>query len=263
MNQIVEFLPSKTVVVLAVFAAIFILERLFPAASPVKTALGRAVEPLLRVVKNLGFGGINALASPLVVIPISAVAAQWSLDWRPPWLNSTAGPIVDLLLLDLWIYWWHRANHQIPLLWRFHEVHHLDQFLDVTSGVRFHLGEVLLSAVVRAAVILLLAIPLSTVVIFEMLLLTATLFHHSNLRLPAQLEHALSLVIVTPSIHWVHHHAVRRDTDSNYSSILSIWDLVFVSRSATQRTPTLKIGVEHEYDRPFWSLVLRPFRPRT
>src|SRR5262249_7199489 len=149
----------------------------------------------------------------------------------------------DLLLLDFLIYWWHRANHRVPFLWRFHEVHHLDRFLDVTSGVRFHFGEVILSALARAGVIALFAIPLSSVLSFEALLLVATGFHHSDLKLPPSLERALSWIVVTPSIHWVHHHRVRSDTDSNYSTILSLWDRLFASRSQTRRTPEMEIGV--------------------
>jgi sterol desaturase/sphingolipid hydroxylase (fatty acid hydroxylase superfamily) len=263
MEQMVQFLQGKTGTVLVCFAGIFVLERLFPAARPRwEAAVDRAVKPFVRLGKNLGLAGINAALSPLVVIPISAVAAQWSLDWRPPWLGGMSGLAFDLLLLDFWIYWWHRANHRVPVLWRFHEVHHLDQFLDVTSAIRFHLGEVMLSAVVRAALVFLVAIPLSSVLIFETTLVVATMFHHSNLKLPAGVERLLSYLIVTPSIHWVHHHALRSDTDSNYSTILSVWDRLFASRSATRRTLDLKIGVEREQDRPFLALILRPFKDR-
>jgi sterol desaturase/sphingolipid hydroxylase (fatty acid hydroxylase superfamily) len=263
MDSVVQFLEGKSSIVLAAFAVLFALERLFPAARPrFEAALGQLKQQILRIARNLGLAGINAVISPLVVIPLSAVATQWSHDWRPDWLDGFGAVALDLLLLDFWIYWWHRANHLIPVLWRFHEVHHLDQFLDVTSGIRFHLGEVLLSAVVRAAVILVLAIPLSSVIIFETVLLIATMFHHSNIRLPTRLEHILSLFVVTPSIHWVHHHAIRQDTNSNYATILSIWDHLFGSRSGTKRTPDLRIGVEREADRTFLSLIVRPFQER-
>ena len=76
---------------------------------------------------------------------------------------------LDLLLLDCWIYWWHRINHRLPLLWRFHEVHHLDEMLDTTSALRFHFGEVVLSSFVRAGLIFMLAMPLASVVVFEVL----------------------------------------------------------------------------------------------
>src|ERR1043165_7061871 len=105
-----------------------------------------------------------------------------------------------------WIYWWHRANHELPILWRFHEVHHRDAFLDATSALRFHFGEVVIAAVARAMVIFLLAIPLGSVLIFETLVLVAAIFHHSNARLPEALEQRLARWIITPSLHWVHHH---------------------------------------------------------
>jgi sterol desaturase/sphingolipid hydroxylase (fatty acid hydroxylase superfamily) len=263
MDGIIGMLHGKVGIFLMFFAATFILERLFPAARPgVAAALGRMADRLRRLSKNLAFAGLNAAASPLIVIPVSAAAAQWSLDWRPDWFTGGAALAVDLALLDLWIYWWHRANHRLPFLWRFHEVHHLDQFLDSTSALRFHVGEVVLSALARAGIILVLAVPLASVVVFELLLLLATVFHHSNLRLPPSFERLLSAIIVTPAIHWVHHHALRRDTDSNYSTILSVWDPVFASRSATRRTPDLKIGVEREHDRPFLALLLRPFQQK-
>jgi sterol desaturase/sphingolipid hydroxylase (fatty acid hydroxylase superfamily) len=261
MEGLGELLTGKTSVTIVFFGVVFLLERLFPAVRPgIGRIAGRAISPLLRIAKNLGFGGINALISPLVVIPITLWASQWPLDWRPDWLSGGLGLVFDLLVLDLWIYWWHRANHRVPILWRFHEVHHLDQFLDVTTAVRFHLGEVLLSAVVRAAVIIILAIPIASVVIFETGLLLATMFHHSNLKLPKDLERTLSWFVVTPSIHWVHHHALRRDTDSNYATVLSIWDRLFASRSTTERTPNLEIGVEGRSEEPFLSLISKPFR---
>ncbi len=150
----------------------------------------------------------------------------------------------------------------MPLLWRFHAVHHLDRFLDASSALRFHFGEVALSCLVRAALILLLGFPLVSVLVFETLVLLAAVFHHSNLRLPARLEGPLSWLLVTPSIHWVHHHRVRRDTDSNYATLLSLWDRLFGSRSATRRSAAMEIGVEGQSEETVPTLLLRPFRPR-
>ena len=212
--------------------------------------------------KNLSLAGVNAVLSPLIVVPISAAAASYSLDWRPDWWSGPQGLIIDLVILDYWIYWWHRANHVIPFLWRFHEVHHLDEFLDVTTALRFHAGEVFLSSLVRAAVNYLLDVPLTKVIIFETIVLVGAIFHHSNLKLPSALEHVLSRIIVTPSIHWVHHHAVRKDTDSNYATLLSVWDHLFGSRSATQRWSDMPIGVEKRNDEDLPGLLLRPFRSR-
>jgi sterol desaturase/sphingolipid hydroxylase (fatty acid hydroxylase superfamily) len=166
---------------------------------------------------------------------------------------------LDLLALDLWIYFWHRANHVIPFLWRFHEVHHLDEALDTSTGFRFHFGEVVISAAVRSGLIWLVSMPLQSVIVFETILAVVTLLQHSNLRIPSRLEQALSKVIVTPRLHWVHHRALRSDTDSNYSSILSIWDILFGSRSATRRFDGMPLGVEGRKEEPLVKLIGHPF----
>ena len=246
------------------FAVLMIgLERLFPAARPLAAAhLNSLADRIRRMARNISLAGLNAVLSPLIVIPVSAVAAQWSLDWRPDWWQGSGGLLLDLLILDFWIYWWHVANHRIAFLWRFHEVHHLDQFLDVTTALRFHAGEVVLSSLVRAGVIFVLAVPLTSVVVFEIAIMFAAIFHHSNLKIPPRLERVLSLLVVTPAIHWVHHHAIRRDTDSNYATILSVWDRLFGNRSLTRRWPEMPIGVERLTDKRLFDLLLRPFRRR-
>jgi sterol desaturase/sphingolipid hydroxylase (fatty acid hydroxylase superfamily) len=236
---------SKVGIILGVLVLLLVLERIFPVV--------QLPENFVRLAKNFSMAIFNAVLSPLIVIPITLLASNHVHAWRPENL------IIDLLLLDAWIYVWHRLNHQVPLLWRFHEVHHLDETLDASSGLRFHFGEVLLSSVARAGIIIALAVPLKHVVIFEVVLAVAALFHHSNLRLPAWLEKPLSYVIVTPSIHWVHHHAMRADTDSNYATVLSVWDHIFRSRSPTQRDPVMKIGVEQQQDQPLIRLLVRPF----
>jgi sterol desaturase/sphingolipid hydroxylase (fatty acid hydroxylase superfamily) len=137
-----------------------------------------------RVARNGGLFGLNLLLSPLIVLPVTVWATSFSLGLRPAWWTGGLGLTLDILLLDLWIYWWHRANHEIPLLWRFHQVHHLDETLDVTSAVRFHAGEVVLSALVRALVIVAFDIPLASVILFEGLVLACAIFHHSDARLP-------------------------------------------------------------------------------
>ena len=238
---------NKSVIVLAVFVALFLVERIMPAA--------RVTDRITRIFKNIGLAGLNFLIGPIIVLPITIFASAHTLGIRPSWWNMG----FDLLLLDLWIYAWHRLNHVVPFLWRFHEVHHLDENLDVSSALRFHFGEVALSSLVRAAVIWLIGAPVTTVAIFETVVVVAAMFHHSNIRIPAKIEGPLSKLVVTPSIHWVHHHAKREDTDSNYSTILSIWDIVFRSRSSNARNLLMKIGVEGGKDENILRLILRPF----
>lgn len=250
------FITSVSGVKLALAAAVFVLvfigERLVAAAPP--------PESKKRLLRNFGLWAIILIMSPLVVAPLTAFGANHLLWTRPEGLQSNIYVLcTDIILLDLWTYWLHRAYHTVRPMWRLHKVHHFDEFLDTTSAFRFHIGEVFLSALLRVLPIALLAIPFSHVIIFETVMVCAVIFHHSNLRLPSGLERWLSRIIVTPSIHWVHHHAVKADTNSNYATIFSIWDHFFASHSRTVRTPGMKIGVESIEDQSFLRLILAPF----
>ena len=253
--MIEAFAEWKALIVFGWFVLFFVLERL-RAAAPPPASRGR-------LLNNGALWLISLAIWPIIILPLTMIATQHPLWVRPEWLNGWAGLVATLILMDLWTYWVHRAYHQSPLMWRLHEVHHRDQHLDTTSAVRFHFGEVALSATLRMALIIVLAIPLLHVVVFETLLLAAAIYHHSNLRLPVRLEDALSTVIVTPAIHWVHHHAVRQDTDSNYAAVLSIWDRLFGSKSATTRERAMPIGVEGEKDMGLIGLLVLPVRGRS
>ncbi len=234
------------------FLILFVLERIY-AAQPTRP-------DLRRLLRNGVLWLLLLALSPLIVLPLTALTAEHPL-WRRPegwpvWLSTA----IDIVLLDLWSYWLHRAYHEVPLMRRFHRVHHLDEHLDTTSAVRFHPGEVALSALLRTIPIAVLAMPFAHVVLFETVLLAASFFHHSNVRLPARVERALSRIIVTPSIHWVHHHAIPRDTNSNYAAIFSLWDVLFRTQSRTERTLGMKIGIEGVEDKTAIGLLLAPFQ---
>ncbi|MEP6827158.1 MAG: sterol desaturase family protein [Aestuariivirga sp.] len=245
-----HLIAYKAYVVAAALATLFVLERLFPKV--------QARWDMMRLARNASIAFINFLLGPFIVLPLSALAATHGLSLRPTWWNMA----LDLLLLDAWIYAWHRLNHVLPILWRFHEVHHLDETLDTTTALRFHFGEVVLSALVRSLLIWLLAIPLMTVAIFETLVVLFALFQHSNLELPPLFESWLSKLIVTPKLHWVHHHALREDTDSNYATMLSVWDILFRSRSPNARRDDMVMGVEHKREMDLIGLLMSPFRSR-
>lgn len=263
-------LAYKSLAIALWLALLFAAERVWPAANrPADATAGDgalARAGWTRVARNAGLFLVNAGISPLIVVPISVWATAHGLGWRPVWLSGWTGLLFDLVLLDFWIYWWHRANHALPPLWRFHAVHHLDRFLDTTTATRFHFGEVLLSACVRAAAIVALDIPLLSVLVFEAMVLAASMFQHSNLRLPPRLERALSCLIITPSLHWLHHHADRRDTDSTYGTFFSFWDRIFGSVAAGTRTPDMTIGLDRgpgqgvAPDEGFVALLTRPAR---
>ena len=250
-----SLLTGKALFVGVWFAALFVGERLYPADERGRAAGSRWE----RLGRNLTFWAVNIGVSLAVVLPVTTWAANHAF-WRPYWWTGLAGLALDILALDFFLYWWHRANHEIPLLWRFHSVHHLDETLDTTTAVRFHFGEVSISAVARALVILVIGFPLLSVLLYETLILVAALFHHSNLKLPPEFERNLSRVIITPSIHWVHHHARKIDTDSNYGTVFSFWDRMFRSKSPAVRLAGMPIGVEGQAEKTLASLLARPFR---
>ena len=182
-----------------------------------------------RSVGNVVFSLPGSAAARLAMIPVPLAVSVWAhdqgvglLNWIPVpgWLAAVLG----FLLMDWAYYWWHWATHQVPLLWRFHHVHHTDLDMDVSTSVRFHFGEIILSVPFRVAVVLLLGVPFLALLIYEIGFGCATLFHHSNWRLPLRLERTLNMVFVTPRMHGIHHSIVRRETDSNWGTVFSWWD---------------------------------------
>jgi sterol desaturase/sphingolipid hydroxylase (fatty acid hydroxylase superfamily) len=131
---------------------------------------------------------------------------------------------VTILALDFVSYLWHRANHRVPFLWRFHGVHHSDIDFTVSTGLRFHPGEILLSLPVRLSAVALVGAPVAAVLVFEVVFNFANLFEHGNVDLPAGLERRLHRIFVTPALHRRHHTRRRPELDSNFSTIFSFWD---------------------------------------
>ncbi len=140
----------------------------------------------------------------------------------PPWLTAA----LAFVLLDYSNYIWHIMLHKFPLLWRFHLVHHTDLDLDITTGFRFHFGEMIGSVLFRGAALLLIGVSPLMVLIYEIAFEAATQFHHSNIKIPFRLEKALNYLIVTPRMHGIHHSIIKKETESNYSIIFSFWDRI-------------------------------------
>ena len=168
------------------------------------------------------------LVFPLAAVGVALTAEQqgWGLmHWLevPLWL---AVPLC-VVALDALIYFQHRLFHAVPLLWRLHRMHHADLELDVTSGLRFHPLEILLSMAIKVAAVVVLGAPALAVLLFEVLLNATSMFNHGNVRLPARLDRWLRLVVVTPDMHRVHHSWLRYETDSNFGFSLPWWDRLF------------------------------------
>jgi sterol desaturase/sphingolipid hydroxylase (fatty acid hydroxylase superfamily) len=165
--------------------------------------------------------------------------------------------------MDLTFYWWHVANHRIPFLWRFHNVHHIDPDLDVSTAFRFHFGEVALSAGFRAIQVSAIGLSASMFVMYELVFQANTLFHHSNVRLPIRVERLLNLVLVTPRMHGIHHSQIRDETNSNYSVVFSWWDRLHRTLGVNIPQSEIVIGVPayaDPADNSLWNDLLLPFR---
>ena len=210
---------------LSVFAAMALWEVLRPRRA---LLIGRA----RRWPSNLGILVLDALLVrlliPVAAVGVAVIAAQrgWGLlnitPW-PAWLEMLAG----FLALDLVIYAQHVAFHKVPVLWRLHRMHHADLDIDVSTGLRFHPIEIILSMLIKIAVVILVGVPPIAVVAFEVVLNATSMFNHSNAAMPGWLDRIVRLLVVTPDMHRVHHSVLRHETDSNFGFNLPWWDRLF------------------------------------
>lgn len=183
-----------------------------------------------RWLSNIGITVTNSIM--LAVLPFSAALFAEKFNFGLFTLlnlQGTAHIIAAILLLDLVIYWQHRLFHTVPWLWHLHKMHHTDRALDVTSALRFHPLEILLSQAIKVAAVIVFGINVEAVIIFEILLNATAMFNHANFRLPVAVDNILRLVLVTPDMHRVHHSETEKETNSNYGFNLPWWDHLFKS----------------------------------
>jgi sterol desaturase/sphingolipid hydroxylase (fatty acid hydroxylase superfamily) len=235
--------------------------------------LRRCVQPRAdRIRINAAVGLTAALTFRLTVLPVVCwVAARTRAAGRgvlPPLTTQPlVGAAVGILMLDYTTYLWHRLNHVVPRLWRFHLVHHTDLDLDVTTATRFHPGELLLSVLYRAAQVRLIGVGPAVLLTYEAVSQAATAFHHSNWRLPLGLERVLVRVVVTPRMHGIHHSMIEREASSNWSVIFSWWDRAHGTLGLDVPQEHLTIGLPAFRDATeltFGRLIALPFgRPRS
>lgn len=248
----------------AAAVALVVLERRQPLRQ------GTQAEPA-RILRNLALGAasmavVAAMESP-VTLPLSVRAAQRRRGLvqmlpAPPWLRDA----MAVLAMDYTIYLWHVATHRIPLLWRFHLVHHIDLDLDTTTALRFHAADMAISVPYRAAQIALLGVSPRALGWWQRWFFLSVLFHHSNLALPRRWDARLALVVTTPGMHGIHHSAVKDQTDSNWSSGFSFWDRLHRTLRLDVPQETIRIGVPAYRDpsetrlRPSLAMPFRPGR---
>lgn len=249
------------ILIIVVFVACFIGERFRPLRQWTKPRWPR-------IVTNISVGVLSAVLVRILFYSFVLKTAAWTANrhWGLlAFLPQTPlhRGVLGFLLLDYTLFIWHWGNHQIPFLWRFHNVHHVDLDLDVSTSSRFHVGELSLATFFRVLQILVIGIDPVTLFIFDTLVWPATEFHHSNLRLPIRLERWLNKIIVTPRMHGIHHSIIQNETNSNFSTIFSFWDRLHRTLRLNVPQQDIVIGVP-AYRAPdeiqfFQSLIL-PFR---
>jgi sterol desaturase/sphingolipid hydroxylase (fatty acid hydroxylase superfamily) len=213
---------------LGAFATVLALMLIWEALTPRRT-------PLLgwnRRLNNLALVGLDVLLVRLL-IPIATVAVA-EISMARGWglfniIDAGFWPsfVLSFLLMDLVIYGQHVITHKIPLLWRIHRLHHTDLDFDVTTALRFHPFEIILSMFIKFFFIALFGAPVAAVIVFEIILNISSMFNHSNIRIPASIDRLLRYFIVTPDMHRVHHSVIKVETNSNYGFNIPWWDYIF------------------------------------
>ncbi len=244
-----------------ILVVLFVLERMFPLRASTRSLIAR-------LVVNLAIAILMFVAAVALVQP----AAKWALRWSaekplglvhlvdlPKWAKFT----LSFLLMDLGFYYWHVANHRVPFLWRFHNIHHIDPDLDVTTAFRFHFGEIALSSAFTLLAVSAIGISGWAFAVYQLIFQGEVLFHHSNLRLPIGFERLLSKVIVTPRMHGIHHSQVRRENNSNFGTVFTWWDRLHRTLGLNIPQSQIAIGIPGyslEQDNRIGNALVMPFR---
>jgi sterol desaturase/sphingolipid hydroxylase (fatty acid hydroxylase superfamily) len=217
---------TEATVRLGFFAGVFLVVSILEIFMPRRTRTNRRSH---RWFANLTLVALNPISVRLLfpVLPVGLAAIAAERNWGllnnvslPLWLEM----VIGVLALDLAVYLQHVLHHAIPLLWRLHMIHHCDLDFDLTTGVRFHPIEIVVSMTFKLAAVIIVGPPALAVLIFEVALNALSMFNHSNIHIPTRLDGAIRSLLVTPDMHRVHHSVIISETNSNYGFCLSWWD---------------------------------------
>lgn len=263
----------RLTVFLGVFTCMAVLEALMPARHPLLSRKDRWPGNLSMVI-------IGALVSRSLLPTTLVGVSMWAQREGVGLFNAIKMDVVEspgsgpehiavialcILLLDMVIYWQHRFFHTIPILWRFHKMHHADSHVDTTTGLRFHPVEIAISLAIKAAAVVLFGIPAVAIVIFEVALNGFALFNHANIRLPQKWDEKLSWLLITQRVHRIHHSQDKAESNSNFGFSVSCWDRLFNSFTprAHYSDETLPVGQKdvpaRKENAGVLALLLQPF----
>jgi sterol desaturase/sphingolipid hydroxylase (fatty acid hydroxylase superfamily) len=252
---------SRPLIGVSVFLLLFVLERFFPLRESTRSLI-------VRLVVNLLISAVMFLTAATLVRPAIRWALRWSADRPFGLVHIVSLPVwaefaVSFLLMDLAWYYWHLANHRVPLLWRFHNVHHIDPDLDVSTAFRFHFGEIAFSSAFNLVQVSLIGLSTWAFTAYQTAFLAEVLFHHSNLRLPIRFERLLSKIIVTPRMHGIHHSQVHRENNSNFGTVFTWWDRLHRTLGLNIPQSRVVVGIpaySRADDNRLGNALLMPFR---
>jgi sterol desaturase/sphingolipid hydroxylase (fatty acid hydroxylase superfamily) len=265
MNSLIA--DTESSVRLAIFLCVFLVLAVAELRYP-RRAL--AYSKLQRWLSNIGISVLNTYLVR-ILLPVAGVSAallaqeqQWGILNQiqlVPWL----GILIFVAVFDLTIYWQHRLFHVVPLLWRFHRMHHTDMDYDLTTGNRFHPISILISSAIKLSLVLLMGPSPISVLIAEVLLNVTSMFNHSNLKLPLKMDSLLRKLIVTPDMHRIHHSTDELEHNHNFGFNFSWWDRLFNSYldQASEAQEKLDIGIAGMQDKEslgIFAMLLQPFK---
>ncbi len=262
-----SFLSEDATIRLSIFLAVFAVFLIWELVAP-RRPLHHSKK--IRWVNNLSISVINVVLTrlliPVTVIYVAIFAEASNIGLLNQFnLPMVLAIIIAFLLLDLAIYLQHIVFHKVGFLWRLHRMHHADLDFDITTGIRFHPIEMILSHGIKIFMVFVLGPPVIAVLIFEVMLNASSMFNHANIRIPKSLEKLLRLIIVTPEMHRVHHSVKPIETNSNFGFNLPWWDYLFKTYRAQPQDGHIKmsIGIEQFRDEnELWlpKLLAQPFR---
>jgi sterol desaturase/sphingolipid hydroxylase (fatty acid hydroxylase superfamily) len=209
---------------------------------------------------------VNLVVLGSVCGACACTVARWAADRHVGLLNTAhAAPWISMAtsvgVLDLVSYGWHRANHVIPLLWRFHQVHHSDPTFTASTGVRFHPGELLLSLPLRLTAVVVVGTPVAAVLVFEVMFTIANFLEHGDIDLPGRFELLMACLCITPALHRRHHTKTGPDRDTNFGTVFSVWDRFFGTYAENDSATRIETGLPG-FDAPSFTRVLAlPLQP--
>jgi len=240
--------PSeKQSLIVSLLVILYILECVFPYFDTFKSKAAHTLRNGIVI-------GLNAILLNLFLVPVALYSMNtgWglfsriSLDWK-------IELVLTIVAIDLLTYFLHVWFHRSPLLWRFHRMHHSDTEMDVTTGARFHIGEHAFSLLIRCVLCSVLAVKSHFVILYELLFLSNVFIHHANISVGAKLDRLYRIFLTSPDMHKVHHSDVQEETNSNYTSLFSLWDRIFrtyrISRDPKHITYGVK-GLENDQTVP-------------